>query len=462
MSAEPVDHLASGTRPDSDDVPAAFAGYTIEGEIGRGGMGVVYKVFDPNLRRCVALKVLLNAEHASEEDVERFFREAESAASLQHPNIVPIHELNIHKGQHYYTMDYIEGEPLDLLLEDRQLSPRQAMEVALKVARALGYAHSKGVVHRDLKPGNIIVDAAGEPKVTDFGLAKMLGADRAPGGRSLTVSGAIMGTPSYMAPEQAAGRSKDVDRRTDVYAMGCMIYEMLAGEPPFSGSDAMDTLARHVQEMPTAPSRRGAKVASDAETICLKCLEKEPGRRYQSAVELAEDIRRFLDGEPISARRASFIYLMRRRIARNRVPVTVAGVAVLALAALGVWAHSRIRGEQQRLATVEQQRRDKADAACKLGLVAMYKGVFSDEQRDYQLNQAKAHFREALSLEPEHLEALKGICRASNRRWRMLEARRRKLPFDKRRDVQAQIFAELREGRRYAQLRAAARAKTKQ
>jgi len=416
---------------EQEDVPLSFAGYTVEGEVGRGGMGVVYKVFDPNLRRCVALKVLLSSEHASREDIERFFREAESAGRMQHPNIVPVHELSIHEGRHYYTMDYIAGEPLDVLLEDRHLNLRSSMEVALKVARALEYAHSRGVVHRDLKPSNIIVDESGEPKITDFGLAKLMDEDGSPEARGLTRSGAIMGTPNYMAPEQAAGRSREVNPRIDVYALGCIIYEMLVGEPPFCGSDAQNTLLRHVIEMPVAPGRRGAQVPPDAETICLKCLEKEPERRYQSAGELAEDISRFLKGEPVVARRASMLYVLRRRVARHRGAVAVACLAALVMAGLGVWARYRIGREQQagearlrlerEAALIERQR--KADKAAERGFKLVQSAVVGEEQRAANLVGAKAHFREGLSHVPGHLRCLEGITGACLAHWRILDRR---------------------------------------
>jgi WD40 repeat protein/tRNA A-37 threonylcarbamoyl transferase component Bud32 len=355
-----------GGRPrirsrDAETHPIAreFAGYQIEEEIGRGGMGVVYKARDPELKRTVALKVLLSAEHASDEEIKRFFREAESAAKLQHPNIVPIHELKVHQGKHYYTMNYIEGDPLDALIDSGTLKVHQSLELMEKVADAVEHAHAAGIVHRDLKPGNIIIATDGEPKITDFGLAKVLGEGAAAAGGGLTQSGYAIGTPQYMAPEQAAGRSKQADARTDVYALGCVLYEMFAGSPPFVDENPMEVLRKHLQDDPVPPSQRGASVSSDAETICLKCLEKDPGRRYQSAGELAIDLRRCLDGEPITARRASMGYVLKRKLARHKVIVSVVAVAsILLVAATATYIFSL----RNALTEVQRQKRTAEDA----------------------------------------------------------------------------------------------------
>ncbi|MHC4917579.1 MAG: serine/threonine-protein kinase [Planctomycetota bacterium] len=275
--SEPLGSPEPGTPNPEPQQLGEFAGYRIESEIGRGGMGVVYRAFDPKLKRTVALKVLLSAEHASEEEIRRFFREAESAAKLQHPNIVPIHDLQVHEGRHFYTMDYIEGEPLDTLINDRRLDARNICEIMERVALGLEEAHRQGIVHRDLKPANIIVAPDGQPKITDFGLAKVIASGEAELTQAgLTGSGVAMGTPHYEAPEQAAGRSSEVDARTDVYALGCILYELLTGVPPFVAASAMEVLRMQVEEDPVSPNRRGAKVPPDVATICLTCLEKEP------------------------------------------------------------------------------------------------------------------------------------------------------------------------------------------
>jgi WD40 repeat protein/predicted Ser/Thr protein kinase len=362
-------------------IPAEFGGYTILGELGRGGMGVVYKAYDPELKRTVALKVLLAAEHASKQDIQRFFREAASAARLQHPNIVPIHELKTHEGRHYYTMDYVKGKPLDRLFEENALDVRQGVTLLEKVARALHHAHLHGVVHRDLKPGNIIVTHDGDPKVMDFGLAKVLG--DTPGSGTLTQSGVSIGTPEYEAPEQALGLNKDVDARTDVYALGCILYELMAGVPPFIGSNAMQTLRLHIEADPTPPSRRGIKVSADLETICLKCLEKDPNRRYQTAEGLADDLARFLKGEPISARRASLAYLVRRKIVRHKALTAVSAIALITLIIATTWYVLSLRQAltRERLARDEAvAARDEAEGARAEAVTASEKAQAAAEQ----------------------------------------------------------------------------------
>ncbi|HOX07112.1 MAG TPA: serine/threonine-protein kinase, partial [Planctomycetota bacterium] len=327
-----------------------FAQYEILDEIGRGAYGVVYKAVDPELRRAVALKVLLAAEHASPEEVERFFREASSAAKLQHPNIVPIHEFKSFEGKPYYTMDLVEGHALDELIAGKALNVRQSLELVEKVARALNHAHSRGIVHRDLKPGNIMVTREGEPMIADFGLAKVLDgpedADGRGGSGQLTRSGVAMGTPQYMAPEQATGRNREIDARADIYALGCILYELITGAPPFNDANAMELLRAHVERDPAPPSSRGARVAADVETICLKCLEKVPDRRYRTAAALADDVRRFLDGEPIAARRASVAYVVGRKLLRHKALAAVSAVAAALLVALTAWYILKLRQER--------------------------------------------------------------------------------------------------------------------
>ncbi|MDG3007795.1 serine/threonine-protein kinase [Paludisphaera mucosa] len=274
-----------------------FGDYELAGVLGRGGMGVVYQARQISLNRRVALKMIRADEFASDDERRRFQNEAEAVALLDHPNIVPIYEVGEHQGRRYFSMKLIEGEGLDRRLAAFRRDPSAAARLAATAAEAVHHAHQRGVLHRDLKPANILLDERGAPYVTDFGLARRLGA-----GPDLTQSGAILGTPGYMAPEQAGGRRAAVTTASDVYGLGTVIYAMLAGRAPFIGSTAMETIEQVRNRPPEPPSRHNPDTPRDLEVICLKCLEKDPRRRYGSAQALADDLRRWIAGEPISAR----------------------------------------------------------------------------------------------------------------------------------------------------------------
>jgi hypothetical protein len=274
-----------------------FGDYEIERELARGGMGVVFRARQISLNRPVALKMILAGQLANETDVKRFYTEAEAAANLDHPGIVPIFEVGQHEGQHYFSMGFVEGKSLSQRLTEGPLLPREAAELMVKVAEAIEFAHQRGVIHRDLKPANILLDQTGNPRVTDFGLAKKLQSDS-----GLTGSGQIMGTPSYMPPEQAGGQRGEVGPPSDVYALGATLYAMVTGRPPFQAATPMDTVLMLLTEEPVPPRRLNASIPRDLETICLKCLEKEPAKRYLSAAALGQDLRRYLNDEPILAR----------------------------------------------------------------------------------------------------------------------------------------------------------------
>jgi WD40 repeat protein/tRNA A-37 threonylcarbamoyl transferase component Bud32 len=276
-----------------------FGDYQILAEIARGGMGVVYKARQKKLNRIVALKMILAGRFASREDVKRFYSEAEAAAKLEHSGIVPIFEVAENDGKHFFSMGYVEGESLAAVVtRDGLLPPRKAAKLICQIAEAIDFAHQRGVIHRDLKPANVLLDKNGQPKVTDFGLAK-----QTEGGSDLTQSGQILGTPSYMPPEQAAGEHSRIGPQSDVYAVGAILYYLLTGRPPFQSYNVMSTLKQVLQQEPVSPRQLSNEVDADLETICLKCLEKSPDRRYESAAALVEELKRFLNGEPIQARR---------------------------------------------------------------------------------------------------------------------------------------------------------------
>jgi WD40 repeat protein/tRNA A-37 threonylcarbamoyl transferase component Bud32 len=297
------DTLPSSQTSKSDSnthLVAYFGDYELLNEIARGGMGVVYKARQMNLNRTVAIKMILAGHLASDEDVKRFYTEAEAAANLEHPSIVPVYEIGQHNGQHFFSMGYVDGSSLAERVKEGPLPIKQAVLLTKKVAEAIEYAHSKGVVHRDLKPANILIDQLGEPRVTDFGLARNLRQES-----GITRTGTVMGTPSYMPPEQAAGKTDEVGPLSDVYSLGAILYCLITGRPPFLAASVMDTLMQVLDKEPAAPSLLNPLIHRDIETICLKSLQKDPAQRYESAGELAADLGRWLNGEPILARAVS-------------------------------------------------------------------------------------------------------------------------------------------------------------
>jgi serine/threonine-protein kinase len=291
-------------------LPRTFGGYELVEELGRGAMGVVYKAWEPSLQRFVALKMILRGEHAAPADLARFRGEAQAAGRLSHPHIVPVYQVGEHEDQAYFSMQFVAGTTLAGLLAGGPLPPRTAARHVAAMARAVHHAHEQGILHRDLKPSNVLIDASDQPLVTDFGLAKRVsGAERSAG---LTGTGAIVGTPSYMAPEQAAGGAGPLLPAADVYSLGAILYEALTGRPPFQAASAVAVLLLVRSEEPVRPRLLNPNLDPELEMICLRCLEKRPEHRYASAAALADDLEAFLQGNPVSARTSSLAYFVGR------------------------------------------------------------------------------------------------------------------------------------------------------
>ncbi len=323
-----------------------FGDYELLKEIARGGMGVVYEARQVSLKRVVALKMILAGQRASPDFVQRFHTEAETAAKLDHPNIVPIYEIGEHDGQQYFSMKLVDGPSLAQEFGGKSIPARRAAQLLSKVARAVHYAHQRGILHRDLKPGNILLDRKGEPHVTDFGLAKIIEQDS-----GLTQNETVIGSPVYMSPEQATGQNKQLTTVTDVYSLGVVLYELLTGQPPFQGKTVLQTMHRVVEEEPERPGARKPGLDPDIETICLKCLKKPPQLRYGSAEALADDLDRWLGHEPILARPSGAWESLRKWMWRNPLVASLAAATVLLLLAIAVGslvAASRIAKARQK------------------------------------------------------------------------------------------------------------------
>lgn len=312
-------------------IPMEFGDYELIEEIGRGGQGVVYRARQKSLNRTVALKVIGLGQWSSTPHLKRFRHEAEAAARLEHPQIVPIYEIGERDGSCYFSMQFIEGGQLDQILKREPMLPRRAAELLVKIARTVQFAHEHGILHRDIKPGNILVDKNGEPHLTDFGLARLIEQQS-----TVTNSFDVLGTPSYMSPEQAAGHTKELTAAADVYSLGAVFYQMLTGEPPFAGGTTYETIRMVLDSEPRNPRTRNPKVDAELATICLKCLEKDSARRYQSAAALADDAERWLRHEPIQARPTRMFTRGRKWLQRNPTTALVAALLAGLIAAVGV------------------------------------------------------------------------------------------------------------------------------
>src|SRR5437762_6288925 len=308
-----------------------FGDYEVLGEIGHGGQGVVYRARQKSLHRLVALKVIGLSHWATEVHVKRFRLEAEAVASLNHRCIVPIYEVGERDGACYFSMGLVEGGQLDAVAKREPLPIRHAAELIAKLARTVSYAHEHGILHRDIKPGNILLDAKGEPHLTDFGLARLVQTES-----NVTRTQEVLGTPSYMAPEQAVGNNAVVGSVTDVYGLGAVLYQLLTGQPPFAGGTTYETIKLLLDTEPRQPRLLNPKIDRDLSTICLKCLEKDPQRRYASSLALAEDLERWLKHEPIRARRTGAVTRGKKWLQRNPTVAAVMALSLALAAALGV------------------------------------------------------------------------------------------------------------------------------
>ena len=315
--------------PYKTSTPGRLGDYELLEEVGRGGQGVVYRARQKSLNRTVALKVLSTGRWTTQPRLKRFRLEAETAASLDDPNIVPIYEIGECDGSCYFSMKLVEGAPLDQLVRRELLPIRRTAELLAKLSRAVHYAHQRGILHRDIKPGNILVDAKGEPHLTDFGLARLTETDS-----TVTRTIETLGTPSYMAPEQALGNNNQLSSATDVYGLGAVLYHLLTGHPPFAGGTSYDSIRLLLETEPRSPRFWNPKVDRDLTTICLKCIEKDPQRRYPSALALAEDLNRWLKHEPIYARRTGIFGRGKKWVRRN--PLAAGLIASLAALAVAV------------------------------------------------------------------------------------------------------------------------------
>jgi tetratricopeptide (TPR) repeat protein/predicted Ser/Thr protein kinase len=386
------------SQPDSPapdhQPPVQLDGYEVLGVLGRGGMGVVYQARQVPLNRLVALKMILAGGHAHDEEKRRFLAEAEAIARVRHPGIVQVYDYGTHEGLPFFSLEYCEGGSLADRLAGTPMPPVEAAALVEQLARAVDAAHAAGIIHRDLKPANVLMTHDGTPKITDFGLAKRVE------GAGQTQTGALVGTPSYMAPEQAEGR-KDVGPPVDVYALGAILYEGLTGRPPFKASNVPETLLQVVAQEPVPPRQLNAQVPRDLETVCLKCLRKEPARRYARAVDLAEDLRRWQAGEPIRARPVSRAERVLKWVRRQPVVAGLLGVIVLGV----VLAFVVLRYEQVRTARQRDETREALSRALDAEKEASDNLAYARQAVDECFGIA----REDPDLQGEHLQKVRQV-----------------------------------------------------
>ena len=372
--------------------PPAVPGYEIVRELGRGGMGVVYLARQQKLNREVALKMVLAGGHASAKDLARFMTEAQALAFIQHPSVTQLYEVAEHDGRPYFALEYCPGGSLAAKLDGTPLPASEAAGLLAKLARAVEAAHAHGIVHRDLKPGNVLLAGDGTPKVTDFGLARRIGEDSA-----LTATGAVLGSPSYMAPEQAAGNPEAIGPGTDVYGLGAILYECLTGRPPFKAATPLETVGQVLKDEPVSPRVLQPKLPRDIETICLKCLQKDPAKRYPTAAALADDLDRFLDGRPIQARPVPW-WERAWKAAKRRPAVAASGLAAVVAVAMVVAVVLVKNAELERERDAARQAEIAANEERKLATLAKEAAEKSEAVAAAQRQKAQQRLEKAIEV----------------------------------------------------------------
>ena len=403
------------------ELPSTFGHYRVEREIAAGGAAMVYEAEDIRLGRHVALKMLRHVFFATEPERLRFKAEAELASSLEHPHIVPVHEVGVIEGQPYFTMKFIRGTDLAKRLTGGMFPVREAAVLMVKIAGAVHFAHQRGVLHRDLKPANILLDEAGEPWLTDFGIAKWLNHDS-----GLTLTNTILGTPDYMSPEQAAGRTKAISTATDLWSLGVILYEMLTGRRPFHGENAPGIIRHAAEHEPARPSTITHGLDRDLETLCLRCLEKDPALRPSSAGELADELSRWLRGEPIRARRINSMERLKKWARRH--PWRTAALVTFLLTILGgimgvTWQWRRATANEQRATANEDRALVSAAAERRTGYSAVLaQALAAREHHDF--SQARRLLKNmAPELRGFDWRLLQGLCRGDDLQSWPLDAR---------------------------------------
>lgn len=416
-----TDDLASDA-PRLQNPAAGLVGddYELEKKIGQGGMGVVYKAYHRSLRRTVALKIITGGGLRDEVDIARFHIEAEAAARLDHPGIIPVYDVGEHKGNHYYAMAYVEGPSLSKFVGSaaQKLSPRRAAELMEQVCHAVQYAHDRAVIHRDLKPANIMLEEGKIPRLADFGLAKNMHEED-----GLTMTGQVMGTPSYMAPEQATGKLHEISNRTDVYSLGATFYALLAGKPPFAGGTLLETIRQVVRAEAEPLTQIVRSIPRDLQTVCEKCLAKRPEDRYGSADEMAEDLRRYLDGFPISARplarwERAFRWCQRNPVESALLAITTAAILVGSIVSVrfGIEANRQAAVAHSALAEATQNAQ-QLRAAMKDSFVFASEDVLAQEPgmqaaRAVLLKTAEQYYAELVKLTPQNAQSQRELAEA--------------------------------------------------